>query len=428
MESESFSLALQQRAAREVVSEEMPRRALATRLLLFCEITSALLMIELGLFAHVGAMAFVLIIMPVLPHMVRLYAALCLSHRSTDGSYSLRPQLLFASILTTPRYSSFGLCRGQKENSLNTLTTMFARFACAAVLVYMVLNACEAKYPPSDLYYCQCLNDDGGSGKCTEFDLWKFNGPFPYDPIDHNFDLPLWDENDLCRHFKHLRHQEVSRMKLCNEVRLPVVLNSTCLRGYMDAFEYHYCRKQNLFYPELCNAKFKVCGIFNDDGEAYRDTFILQVCCLAPLMGLALMVLILLVGLIVAKQTNQPSLMNVSENRELRQRIRTKACHFELQLQKEQLEHSIWCPEQNFIMDWWCVSVNIVDSSLVYCNASAGDHFEFRSIPRVRRICSNPMPEWDQSFISMLVSQVGNPYSPKVGRSCHFLNNDCMLN
>ena len=88
MASESFSLALQQRAAREVVSEEMPRRALATRLLLFCEITSALLIVELGLFAHILAMAVALIIVPMLLA-VRMglyvvgmgfyaYAALCL--------------------------------------------------------------------------------------------------------------------------------------------------------------------------------------------------------------------------------------------------------------------------------------------------------------------------------------------------------------
>ena len=257
MASESFSLALQQRAAREVVSEEMPRRALATRLLLFCEITSALLMIELGLLTHIVVMFVVFLILPVLPHVVRIYAALCLSYRSTDGSFSLRPQLLFASILTNPLYSSFGLCRGQKENSVNALTTMLARFAFAAVLVPMVLNGCGAKY----------------------------------------------------------------------------------------------CLPQNWF-PEPCNAQFRVCAIFNEHDEADRDTFILQVCCLAPLMGLALMVLIHLVAFIVAKQTNQPSLMNMPEKHELRQRIRTKAFHFEQQLQKEQLEHSIWCLDQNCIMDW----------------------------------------------------------------------------
>ena len=40
------------------------------------------------------------------------------------------------------------------------------------------------------------------------------------------------------------------------------------------------------------------------------------------------------------------------------------------------------------------------------------------------------MPGWDQPFISMLVSQVGKPYSPKVGMTLHFLNtaHDCMLN
>lgn len=359
MVSESFSLALQQRAAREVVSEEMPRRALATRFLLFCEITSALLIVELGLFAHFVAMFVLFVIMPVLPHMVRLYAALCLSYRSTDGSYSLHPQLLFASTLTTPCYSSFGLCRGQKENSVNALTTMVARFAFAAVLVAMVLNACGAKHP-QNLYQCECrqtrCKSFTSSGACDERECSLYT-LYVFDRIEIYSSFP--ETQDLCRHFKHLPEDNFSEVQLCNEVHLPTMLNGTCQAGYMDALAYYRCTGQNSFYPELCDVKFRVCDIFNEEDEAYLDTLILQLCCLAPLMGFALMVLIHLACFIVAKQTNQPSLMSVSENRELRLRIRRKACHFEQQLQKEQLEQSIWCLGQNCIMDWWWVSVNI---------------------------------------------------------------------
>jgi len=340
MVSESFSLALQQRAAREVVSEEMPRRALATRFLLFCEITSALLIVELGLFAHFVAMFVLFVIMPVLPHMVRLYAALCLSYRSTDGSYSLHPQLLFASTLTTPCYSSFGLCRGQKENSVNALTTMVARFAFAAVLVPMVLNACGAKQP-QNLYQCECRSTRcksfTSSGACDERECSLYR-LYMFDEIAIYSSFP--ETQDLCRHFEHLAEDEFREVHLCNAVRLPTMLNRTCEAGYMDALAYYRCTGQNSFYPELCDVKFRGCGIFNE--EAYLDILILQLCCLAPLMGLALMVLIHLAWFIVAKQTNQPSLMNVSENSELRLRIRRKACHFEQQLQKEQLEQSIW--------------------------------------------------------------------------------------
>ena len=348
---------------------------------------------------------------------VSIYAGVCLSDHS-DRSSSLRPQLLFASILTNHCHSSFGLCRGQKRNFLHALTTILARVACAAVLVYMVLNACQAKHP-SDHFYCVCDGTD--DGKCNKFRLNKYIVKFdlPDGRLRYNFELPNLElpsssENDLCRGFKHLPERDRSDVELCSVVRLPVMLNSTCQLGHMDAIEFHHCWWQNRFYPELCNAKFKVCAIFSEYDEAYLDTFILQVCCLAPLVGLALMVLIHLVGLIVARTTNQPSLMNVSENRELRLRIRTKACHFERQLQKEQLEHSIWCLGQNCIMDRWWVSVNRIDSSLLQCKR----WWPFRIIPRVRTNHKTPMSKWDQPFISMLISQVWNPYSPKVGRAC----------
>ena len=45
---ESYFLALQLQAAQEVVSEKMPRRALVVNLLLFTEVASALLMVQLG--------------------------------------------------------------------------------------------------------------------------------------------------------------------------------------------------------------------------------------------------------------------------------------------------------------------------------------------------------------------------------------------
>ena len=381
MASESFSLALQQRAAREVVSEEMPRRALATRLLIFGEITSALLIIELGLFYQFWWMVFGLIIVPILL-VVRMglyvvmgmgffaYAAVgvrwSLGGRWNSNGFFFS-DLPFASVFTNPGYSSFGFRRGQKGNSLNVLTIMLTRVACAAILVYVVLNACGAKQP-QNLYQCECRSTRcksfTSSGACDERECSLYR-LYMFDEIAIYSSFP--ETQDLCRHFEHLAEDEFREVHLCNAVRLPTMLNRTCEAGYMDALAYYRCTGQNSFYPELCDVKFRGCGIFNE--EAYLDILILQLCCLAPLMGLALMVLIHLAWFIVAKQTNQPSLMNVSENSELRLRIRRKACHFEQQLQKEQLEQSIWCLGQNCIMDWWWVSVNIV-------SCRDGDHFE----------------------------------------------------
>lgn len=51
---ESYSLALQLQAAQELVNEKMPKRALVVKLLLFTEVASALLMVQLGQFTHAG--------------------------------------------------------------------------------------------------------------------------------------------------------------------------------------------------------------------------------------------------------------------------------------------------------------------------------------------------------------------------------------
>ena len=356
MASESFSLALQQRAARVVVSEEMPRRALATRLLIFGEITSALLIIELGLFYQFWWMVFGLIIVPILL-VVRMglyvvvgmgffaYAAVgvrwSLGGRWNSNGFFFR-DLPFASVFTNPDYSSFGFRRGQKGNSLNVLTIIVTRVACAAILVYVVLNACGAKYP-SNLY------------KCPEPVFAEKTGD------DYSWDGHA--ERAICSNlWQTYRWKMPEEVDLCLWVKLPEWMEGTCQAGHMDALEYFLCREQML-YMEYCNAKFRVCAIFLN--EASLDTFILQVCCIVPPLGLVLMVLIHLAGFIAAKQANQPSLMNMPEKQELRQRIRTKACHFEQQLQKEQLEHSIWCLGQNCRMDrwwWWWVSVNRIDS------------------------------------------------------------------
>ena len=410
MASESFSLAPQQRAAREVVSEEMPRRALATRLLLFCEITSALLIVQLGLFAHILAMAAALIIVPVL-HMVHMglyvvgmgfyaYAALCLGIRwslggrwNSDG-FSSR-DLPFASVFTNPGYSSFGFRRGQKGNSLNALTIIVARVACAAVLVHVVLNACGAKHP-ANLYQCECRSTylyheekqepareptgepagepvsiigswlATGKEKCNDHDLYGYDsargGYYQFLPAAG----VLCGNNDESQH---LLVGETSEVHLCREVKLPGWLEGHCQAGHLDAVEYFYCREQS-WYMEYCNARFRVCAIFFVTAEL---GIFGKVCCIAPLLGLALMILIHLAGFIVAKQTNQPSLMNVSENCELRLRIRTKAYHFEQQLQKEQLEHSIWWGRRSLEMNLFFFLLDISSDFLVlYRYFSAG--------------------------------------------------------
>ena len=274
------------------------------------------------------------------------WVSLELRVRWNDGCSSHSRDLPFASIFTNPRYSSFGLRRGQKGNSLNALTIIVARVACASVLVHMALNACGAKQHPQNLYQCKCLY--ANSGKCEAYALLEFNSTYG---IGGSFGEELTRER--CSNFEHLAPDQTSKELKCSSAvplrsNFPTWCKVLARLAIWTPLNIFYCRKQS-WYVGYCNARFRVCAMFLEASESL-DTFILQVCCIAPPFSLALMVLIHLAGFIVAKQTNQPSLMNVSENRELRLRIRRKACHFERQLQKEQLEHSIWCLGQNCIL------------------------------------------------------------------------------
>ena len=86
---ESYSLALQLQAAQEVVSEKMPRRALVVKLLLFTEVASALLMVQLGQFTHAGLIA--------VPFFLTSLAAI---HREHDSIHLPDPRSVLLAVLS----------------------------------------------------------------------------------------------------------------------------------------------------------------------------------------------------------------------------------------------------------------------------------------------------------------------------------------
>ena len=102
---ESYSLALQLQAAQEVVSEKMPRRALVVKLLLFTEVASALLMVQLGQFTHAGLI--------VIPFFLTSLAAIHREHW-TQSIHLPDPRSVLLSVLSPKNYSMFGLRRRQE--------------------------------------------------------------------------------------------------------------------------------------------------------------------------------------------------------------------------------------------------------------------------------------------------------------------------
>lgn len=130
---ESYSLALQLQAAQEVVSEKMPRRALVMKILLFTEVVSALLMVQLGQFTHAGFIA--------IPFFLTSLVAVQREH----WAHSIQlpdPRSVLLSVLSPKNYAIFGLRRGQKGIATFLATVVFLRILCLVPLAVTLRAEC----------------------------------------------------------------------------------------------------------------------------------------------------------------------------------------------------------------------------------------------------------------------------------------------
>lgn len=130
---ESYSLALQLQAAQEVVSEKMPRRALVMKILLFTEVVSALLMVQLGQFTHAGFIA--------IPFFLTILVAVQREH----WAHSIQlpdPRSVLLSVLSPKNYAIFGLRRGQKGIATFLATVVFLRILCLVPLAVTLRAEC----------------------------------------------------------------------------------------------------------------------------------------------------------------------------------------------------------------------------------------------------------------------------------------------
>ena len=119
---ESYSLALQLQAAQEVIGEEMPRRALIVKMLLFTEVASALLMVQLGQFTHAGLIA--------VPFFLTSLAAIHREHWSQSMHLIPDPRSVLLAVLSPKNYSMFGLRRRQQGVAAFLSIMIFLRLLC----------------------------------------------------------------------------------------------------------------------------------------------------------------------------------------------------------------------------------------------------------------------------------------------------------
>ena len=126
---------IQQRAAEQVVRKQMPVRMLVVRVILFAEIASSLLMIQLGQYTH-WAMCFV-------PFF--LMSMVAMNREKWDQEHwTWDPRVYFLSMLTPKNFSLLGLRKKQKGALLFVSLSTAVRVACVMPLLFILASKCPS--------------------------------------------------------------------------------------------------------------------------------------------------------------------------------------------------------------------------------------------------------------------------------------------
>ena len=314
----SFSLALQQRAAEKAISQEMPwSRPLVTKLVLTCEITSALVILQLGQFIHEAFIVLALLIIPVLSEGVRLCCLTCREDVDTQHAskrcIGCNPRTMFASILTPAGFSNFGLGHRQKEGPQARRAILMGRFACLLGLLPFLFGC------PLD----NRLEELNCKEQIETSSFWLF--PSKED-----------SESRLCQQLEEKIYKGANvteLVELCDAAGVPRMLNSSCTQNEFDPVAYFHCHQGIFKVSRSCDGRFAACVLFNFD-QSGPTKLLVQLYLVTP--GLSIVVLLLLLV------STSNSTVEVPENHKLRARILQDAKQMEQELKSGQLEHSIW--------------------------------------------------------------------------------------
>ena len=353
---ESYSLALQLQAAQEIISEKMPRRALVVKLLLFTEVASALLMVQLGQFTHAG-----LIVLPF------FLTSLMAIHRE-HWAHSIHipdPRSVLLSVLSPKNYSIFGLRRRQEGIATFLATTIFFRILCL-VPVAVTLNG-ECANPKCLFHFCsgdwrfasaqrfdrppECewpasWSRGGGDNRYT-YHKKEFSLAIDKIRIDEwcqkniailpKVPMTMWEPNN---HALLWPNSNVSG--LCDkELSLvPAMARHTCIAGTWDPILYHTCL-EDAWLPNMCNGEFIFCSYANShlDGQAILVLTYMLIPSATLLLMFVIHVLVLIFG--------NFSTIQAQEDAELRRAVRNRTASLQERLQNDQLDGSLWWSRRN---------------------------------------------------------------------------------
>ena len=351
---ESYSLALQLQAAQELVSEKMPRRALLVKLLLFTEVASALLMVQLGQFTHAG-----LIVIPF------FLTSLMAIHRE-HWAHSIHipdPRSVLLSVLSPKNYSMFGLRRRQEGIATFLAITVFLRILCLVPVAVTLSGECanpkcffhmchashnwilESKIRmdrPPDCEWPASWVDFGGT---VDNRYYRWHNT----PIDR-IRIAEWCQKNLAtlpkvpatmwRLANHTLLWPTSNVSgLCGkELNLvPAMARHACIAGTLDPLLYQTCLK-DAWLPNMCNAQFIFCSNANSHLEG--QAIVVLTYMLIPSAALLLMLVIHLLVLIFGNF----STTQAQEDVELRRAVRRRSANLQERLQNDQLDSdgSLW--------------------------------------------------------------------------------------
>ena len=348
---ESYSLALQLQAAQELVSEKMPRRALLVKLLLFTEVASALLMVQLGQFAHAG-----LIVIPF------FLTSLMAIHRE-HWAHSIHipdPRSVLLSVLSPKNYSMFGLRRRQEGIATFLATTIFLRILCLVPLA-VTLNR-ECANPKCLFHICSATNywrlaslqrvnrppECEWPARWVHFFADEFGNRFTWSLAIGKSRIDDWCQENIATLPKvpttmwtpdshSLLWPNSNLSGLCSkELNLvPAMARHTCIAGTWDPILYHTCL-EDAWLPNMCNGEFIFCSYANSDLEG--QAILVLTYMLIPSAALLLMLIIHVLVLIFGNF----STIQAQEDVELRRAVRRKTASLQERLQTDQLEGSLW--------------------------------------------------------------------------------------
>ena len=371
---ESYSLALQLQAAQEVIAEEMPRRALIVKLLLFTEVASALLMVQLGQFTHAGLI--------VMPFFLTSLVAIHREHWTHSIHIIPDPRSVLLAVLSPKNYSLFGLRRRQQGVAAFLSIMIFLRLLCLVPLAVTLpakcatpgcwFHYCWYDAPPPRWEFKTHLREDRPPHCEWPPARWDFIGfkrnmcswsnPEHYGTAtreDILFDVSLvekwcqtnettWPRVPTAMYFypeSKIRNRVLAwppanfsgYSGLCaEELKLvPAIARHSCMAGTWDPLLYQYCLK-DAWLSNMCNAEFMICSYATGNLEGQAILVLTYI--LIPGASLLLMLLIHVLVLIFGNF----STIHAEEDAQLRRAVQRRTASLQERLQTDQLEGSLW--------------------------------------------------------------------------------------